>query len=84
MWTFPDYIEYLSNLEFKTFVTNTVVRGMEDDRFIIGDDWFFLILAAAVLIVVVTVNVVTKDWVCTLTCTHKVPLPEPSASNLFL
>jgi len=42
----------------------------------------FALFVAAVVVIVVTV--VAKDWVCTLTCKHKVPLPEPSASNRFL
>lgn len=44
----------------------------------------FVFIVVAFVVTVVTVDtVVTKDWVCTLTCTYKVPLPEPSASNRF-
>jgi hypothetical protein len=48
------------------------MRGREDDKDNDGDD-----CRCFVVVVVVVVVVVTNDWVCTLTCTHKVPLPEP-------
>lgn len=43
-WTCLEYREYLNNFKFKTFVTDPVIKGREDDKYINGEYWFAVLL----------------------------------------